>query len=322
MGILKNRWLTIVTVLMVLILVPACVRFRSEDAQGQQVSLLVPTETNTPFPTATDEPADEATERPTAGDLPISNNPTDTATPTPTETATPTATDTEVVAVAQAGDEGQLQPTDTPDTFALTATQIIVESTQAQAIILTATAAALIGETDTPVPTLTPTLEEGQPVTQPLGVDCVHEVRAGETMYSLSRYYGVSVADIANRNGVVNWNLISIGQRLIIPGCGTTGALPPATSTPTPTLTPFTLTTTNGTGGPGLGDPNPGGDGTTATAAGVGVGCVQQYTVQQYDTLFQISVNFGVSVQSIANANAITNINRIDMGTVLCIPSA
>ena len=85
MGILKNRWLTIVTVLMVLILVPACVRFRSEDAQGQQVSLLVPTETNTPFPTATDEPADEATERPTAGDLPISNNPTDTATPTPTD---------------------------------------------------------------------------------------------------------------------------------------------------------------------------------------------------------------------------------------------
>lgn len=313
MEILKNRWLTIVTILMVLVLVPACLRVSSDDAQGQQVSLLIPSATNTLPPTATSEP----TERATAGDLPISNNPTDTS--TPTATATETATETEVVVVAQAGDEGQLLATNTPDSFAQTATQLIVEATQAQAIIQTATAAAIIGVTDTPIPTLTLVPAGGQPVTQPLGVDCEHEVRAGETMYSLSRYYGVPVNTIATRNGVVNPNLISIGQRLIISGCGTTGVLPPPTSTPVPTATPFQLSTTNGTGGPGLTDPNTGGTG--ATSAGVGASCVQQYTVQQYDTLFQISINFGVTVQAIANANTITNINRIDMGDILCIPS-
>lgn len=48
---------------------------------------------------------------------------------------------------------------------------------------------------------------------------------------------------------------------------------------------------------------------------------VATHTVQQYETLFQISQQYNVSVNSIAAANGITNINRIIMGDVLNIPA-
>ncbi len=45
------------------------------------------------------------------------------------------------------------------------------------------------------------------------------------------------------------------------------------------------------------------------------------YTVQSGDTLGQIARDYGTSVQAIANANGIVNVNRIYVGQRLCIPS-
>ena len=45
----------------------------------------------------------------------------------------------------------------------------------------------------------------------------VHVVHPGETLYSIARRYGVSVASISSVNGIVNPNLIYVGQRLLIP---------------------------------------------------------------------------------------------------------
>lgn len=302
MGIIKNRWLTALSLLSVLLLVTACFQQIGDEGQGLAESDII-TSTFTPPPTNTVEPSETPTEE-TVSDVPISSNPSD----------TPTATETESVAVAQAGDENSLQVATATDTFALTATQVIIDATNTAVAPLTLTAAVQIGFTETP--TATAVIDTGTvatPGTTLTGADCVHEVRAGETMYRLSVYYGLPVADIANRNGVVNPNIISIGQRFIINGCGTTGALPLPTSTPTQ---PAQISL--GTGGTNLGDPNLGQTGTTTTT----LGCVAQYTVQQYDTLFQISLQYGVSAQSIANANGLLNVNRIDMGDVLCIPSA
>jgi hypothetical protein len=50
--------------------------------------------------------------------------------------------------------------------------------------------------------------------------------------------YGVTVSEIASVNGVSNMNLLRIGQKLVIPACGTTGALPPPTGTSAPALQP------------------------------------------------------------------------------------
>jgi murein DD-endopeptidase MepM/ murein hydrolase activator NlpD len=74
----------------------------------------------------------------------------------------------------------------------------------------------------------------------PATENTVHIVTEGETLYSLSRAYGVSVAAIAGANGLTQTSTLTIGQRLVIPAPGTTAALgnPPA---------PLGVMTANGT---------------------------------------------------------------------------
>jgi len=69
------------------------------------------------------------------------------------------------------------------------------------------------------IPGTAPTPEA--PVTQ------VYIVQAGDTLYSLARRYGVTVADLVAANHIANPDLIYVGQRLTIPG----GSVLP---TPTP----------------------------------------------------------------------------------------
>jgi LysM repeat protein len=49
---------------------------------------------------------------------------------------------------------------------------------------------------------------------------CTHTVQAGENLFRIGLSYGVSVDAIAVANGIVNPNLIYVGQVLSIPGCG------------------------------------------------------------------------------------------------------
>ncbi len=65
--------------------------------------------------------------------------------------------------------------------------------------------------------------------------------------------------------------------------------------------------------------PNCGGTGTNPNP---GPGTGGTYIVQQGDTLFKISLRYGVPVMSIANANGIQNINLILIGQQLTIPAA
>jgi murein DD-endopeptidase MepM/ murein hydrolase activator NlpD len=50
--------------------------------------------------------------------------------------------------------------------------------------------------------------------------------------------------------------------------------------------------------------------------------CSAQYTVQRGDTLFKIGVKYGVDWRNIFYANGITNVLRLPVGRVLCIPAA
>jgi LysM repeat protein len=54
----------------------------------------------------------------------------------------------------------------------------------------------------------------GAPVPPPARI---HVVQPGETLYSIARYYGVSVWTIAAANGIADINRIYVGQRLVIP---------------------------------------------------------------------------------------------------------
>lgn len=48
--------------------------------------------------------------------------------------------------------------------------------------------------------------------------ELVHYVQRGETILDIAFTYGVSPSELADANGLENWNRIYIGQRLVIPG--------------------------------------------------------------------------------------------------------
>ncbi|NTW72024.1 MAG: LysM peptidoglycan-binding domain-containing protein [Eubacteriaceae bacterium] len=102
-----------------------------------------------------------------------------------------------------------------------------------------------------------------------------YTVRAGDTLWGISRKYGVTVQQIASANNITNVSLIHIGQVLTIP---TSTSQPPAPTSQT------------------------------------------QYTVKAGDTLWSIAQRYGVTVQQIVTLNNIPNANLIYVNQVLLIP--
>lgn len=189
------------------------------------------------------------------------------------------------------------------DPLDMTATYVIGQATVNAAVQLTATACALglCAPTATDTPLFVPT---AAPIP---GADCIHEVRAEDhDLYQISLRYGVTVDAIvaATTPQILNPNLITIGEKLTIPGCGTTGAVPPPTSTAT-----FTA------GGGVVSTPIPSTGGSGAVAG-------NHYIVKQGDTLFAISMQTGIPVLSIASANGISNIDLIYINQDLVIPTS
>jgi LysM repeat protein len=188
-----------------------------------------------------------------------------------------------------------------PGEFEQAATDLIATTTQ-EYINQTLTAEYLFAVTNftatfTPevlLPTLTPSpdFSSNPPLS---GSDCVYQVRAGDNLFRIGLTYGVAFQDLARVNGITNPSFILVGQRITIPGCGTTGQFPPPTDS----------------GGVVNPVPNPGGGNNV---------CGPQYVVDQGDTLFQISLRCNVPVRTIAANNGIQNINLIYIDQVLNLP--
>lgn len=216
------------------------------------------------------------------------------------------------------------------DPFALTATALIALQTQPAALVGASTGAqdnvgAAIQATAIPVAR----------ATIPPGEDCVHEIRAGDTLYQLSLAYGVTVLEIANASAIDNPDRIAVGQHITIPKCGTTGFIPPPTSIPAATQAPALIPATAELelaeadtrdtlieqAQTTLLD-NAQVDGETefsiqsvplSTPGG-------SYTVQQNDTLFGIAIALGTTVDVLAELNNITDVDSLDAGQVLRTP--
>ena len=252
-------------------------------AQALPTSTPIPP-TEMPLPPATDTPTDEPTERalPTATTESASAQ-TEGTGGSVLEVTSPVVTLPVSTQVAQAE---PLQQEDDP--LNITATAIIQRATQTAAANLTATQQALFG-TPIPLATATTALLPGVTPTATMvtvpGGTCVHVVAAGDNLFRISLTYNVTINDIAAANGISNPSIIVVGQTLNIPGCSSGGTSPTTPITPIP------------------------GGGTT-------------HTVQQGETLFQISLQYGVPVNSIAAANGISNMNLIFINQVLTIPAA
>lgn len=116
----------------------------------------------------------------------------------------------------------------------------------------------------------------------PASAGTIYVVQPGDTLQRIARQFNTTTGAIAQLNGIVNPDRIQVGQRLLIPGAPPT--VPAPGPSPTPVRTPRT------------------------------------YLVQPGDTLFVISLRFGVSARAIAQANRINNVNLIYIGQVLIIP--
>lgn len=186
---------------------------------------------------------------------------------------------------------GMILPTTDPfgqptiDPLFVTATAYITNATGTAAAPMTQTMAALF-------PSITPFVTQPPfftPVaTAPPTGTCTHTVSAGENLFRISLRYNTTVDAIAAANGIVNPQLIVVGQVLTIPGCG------------------------SGSGGGGV---------VTPPTSGLQPG-EQIHVVRQNETLMDISLTYGVPVNSIATRNGLSNPNLIFINQELIIPVA
>lgn len=224
-------------------------------------------------------------------------------TPPPTATDTPGPTpEPEIFIVTSTPDPNMLlqqtlvaqldQPTldpiiqDVTSTIAA-ATQAAYDQTQtAEFEFIAPTATFTLDPAFELQPTLTFTPIQGN--TGGTGGNCEHRVSAGQNLFRIGLQYGVAYQDIAAYNGIANANLISIGQVLVIPGCG---------------------------GGFGGGNTESGGDfggGGGGSIGGsvdpsLGSTCGPEMVVDQGDTLFAISLRCNVLIRTIMSLNGISN---------------
>lgn len=179
----------------------------------------------------------------------------------------------------------------------------------------------------------------------------VHVVRSGETLASIATAYGTNVASIVATNGIVNPNVIYVGQALIIPS-GVT--VPNTGNTGTTTTVRYTIqagdtlsviATRYGVTVNAIVANNPITVSTVLRPGQVlliprglsGTGSQQPPVIVQPpvvtppvyrgwhyvlpgQTMLQIARLYGRDVWNIARANGIYNLNRIYSGTWLRIP--
>ena len=267
--------------------------------------------------------------------------------PVAREVASPTAMDTDVpLPTATAVISEAIATEAPPDTFALTATALISRLTQAAAPEAAAgdSAADEAADAAVSVPDQPPPAATAVPLiraTVPPGEDCVHEIRAGETLFMLSLAYGSTVDAIAAASDIENPDRIIIGQRITIPGCGTSGFAPPPTSLPPPTSDPNAVEPTSA---PELevaaNERQPEevsalvlqaqeailsnaqeslGAGFTALSAASATPS-RTYTVRAGETLLVIALRFNTTVEILAALNGIDDVDDVDAGDVLKIP--
>lgn len=196
-----------------------------------------------------------------------------------------------------------LQQTPELGAAALSATAIIATGTQQAAMQQTFIATSMGTYVPSPTPSPTATRDPNM-----IPEDCVHTVARGETAYRIARQWGVTLDAIAQANGLTNLSVLSVGQDLIIPECGTTGITPTpgpqSTATPLPQGVFPEATVTE-----------------TTSAEASEAGMQTTYLIQPGDNLYRIALRYGVTMRALANANGITNINLIRAGDTLIIPA-
>ncbi len=215
------------------------------------------------------------------------------------------------------------------DDFALSATALLAQQTQPAELLAEPATAA----TQANAPTLAPLVR----ATIPPGEDCVHEIRVGDTLFRLSLAYGVTVDEISRASGIINPDVIAVGQKLTIPKCGTLGFIPPPTSVPTATpdlnlAAPTAVAQEEqeiaaaDDSRSALIEQAQAALLDNAQAASFGAQAVapqpsgRSYTVQPNDTLLLIALRNNTTIEALATLNNIIDVDSLTAGQVLQLP--
>jgi len=183
----------------------------------------------------------------------------------------------------------------------------------------------------TPAPPVLPT--PVLPTPAPVGPTFTYIVKPGDTLYSIARRYGTSVDVLVSLNSLSNADDIKVGQELQIPG---TAPTPVPTPVPAPQVhivqkgdtlysiaryygvTPAELAAVNGITDP---DRIYVGQRLVIPAGGVEPTPIPRtHVVQAGETLLEIALRYGVTMQALQTANNISDPDHIEVGQVLVIP--
>lgn len=189
--------------------------------------------------------------------------------------------------------------------------------------------------TSQPADTNTPSNTSPMP---PIG-NCpvTHTVQAGQNLYRIGLQYGMSWVPIANANGLANPNAIYVGQVLVIPVAGCAPVPPP----PVPPIPGTTYVVQYGdtlysiglkygvswvqiAEANGIVNPNQIYAGQVLKIPAAQPGPTPNFThlVQYGETLYTISIHYGVPWQAIATANQIPAPYIVYAGQTIIIPGS
>lgn len=131
-----------------------------------------------------------------------------------------------------------------------------------------------------------------------------HQVQSGETLYSLSRKYGVSVEAIRQANPLLGEHLLA-GQNIHIPiGMQSTATPVPSSSTTNATTAVAVTPQSSPTGSRTQQRPE----------------CKLMYEVGKKETVYSISHKFGITEEALRSANPQIERDKVKKGEYLCIP--
>jgi peptidoglycan lytic transglycosylase D len=137
-----------------------------------------------------------------------------------------------------------------------------------------------------------------------------HEVRPGETLWSISREYGVDIGKLARWNSMAPGDTLSVGRDLVVwtkePAAAAQGPISAATPTSTAASASALAATARGDATPATTRSTVAGSAATNVSALMGPQVRQvTYVVRPGDSLYSISRRFRVSVAEISEWNGV-----------------
>ena len=137
--------------------------------------------------------------------------------------------------------------------------------------------------------------------------DSVHEVQTGDTLYSISKKYGVSVSAIQKANGFSD-NRIKVGQKIKIPDATVSAS---ATAS-VPAQTSKTVAASS--------NPPAASESASSAVAKTPANSDGTYIVQKGETWFGISKKHGISVADLQKLNGVGSDAALKVGQKIKVP--